>query len=241
MGMPITVEIVDRKAIQGHIDRVFDFFRYVDETFSTFKESSEISRINAGRLRLKDAGADMQLIFRLAEETKQRTNGYFDIKQKDLIDPSGIVKGWAIERAADLLWNSGMRNFFVDAGGDIAAIGRNGDGRPWRVGIRNPFNRNEIVKVIAISGFGVATSGTYIRGSHIYDPLDDHRAVTELISLTVIGPNVYEADRFATAAFAMGKRGVVFLDRLPGFEAYAIDANGTATLTSGFERFLAAA
>jgi thiamine biosynthesis lipoprotein len=60
----------------------------------------------------------------------------------------------------------------------------------------------------------------------------------DIVSLTVIGPNVYEADRFATAAFAMGKRGIYFIEQLPGFEGYMIDAAARATFTSGFERYV---
>ena len=89
----------------------------------------------------------------------------------------------------------------------MQAIGLNGDGQPWRVGIRNPFQRDELVKVLAISDHGVATSGTAIRGQHIYNPWQHGLQFTEVVSLTVIGPSIYDADRFATAAFAMGRSG----------------------------------
>ena len=131
-----------------------------------------------------------------------------------------------------------ISNFCIDAGGDIEPRGKNGEGKPWRIGIKNPFNQKEVVKVLGVSGRGVATSGTYIRGQHIYNPKENFRAVSELVSLTVIGPNIYEADRFATPAFAMGKRGVSFLETLDGFEAYSIDGEGIATMTSGFEKYL---
>jgi thiamine biosynthesis lipoprotein len=114
----------------------------------------------------------------------------------------------------------------------------NSDGQPCRVGIRNPFNTQEIVKVLSLRDCGVATSGTSIRGQHIYDPHHPDRAITEIVSLTVIGPDVYEADRFATAAFAMGKEGIYFIEQLDGFEGYMIDQNKQATFTSGFERFV---
>jgi thiamine biosynthesis lipoprotein len=126
----------------------------------------------------------------------------------------------------------------VEAGGDIQMAGSNSQGQNWRVGIRNPFNLNEIVKVLALSECGVATSGSYIRGAHVYNPKDEQEALTEILSLTVIGPDIYEADRFATAAFAMGRNGIAFIERLDGFEGYMIDRHGQATLTSGFERFV---
>src|SRR5438067_2257464 len=105
MGMPITVEVVSAAATEQTLNDVFAYFQYVDETFSTYKDNSEISQINAGVLRLEDASADMQTIFRLAEMTRQQTGGYFDIQHDGKYDPSGIVKGWAIHNAAALLWS----------------------------------------------------------------------------------------------------------------------------------------
>lgn len=237
MGMPITVELVDRQATTEHIDQVYDYFQYVDETFSTYKPTSIISRLNRKEIELADTNGDVQTIFRLAEETKRQTNGYFDIEHNGNIDPSGIVKGWAIDEAAKLLGGFGLINYFVEAGGDIAAVGKNDHGQLWRFGIRNPFQHAEIVKVIQLSNAGMATSGTYVRGEHIYNP-KTNKPANEIISLTVIGPNVYEADRFATGAFAMGQAGIQFIEALPGFEGYMIDHRGTATMTSGFTRYV---
>ena len=238
MGMPIIVEIVDASANDEAFNAVFDYFQYVDEKFSTYKDNSEIMRINRHELKLEDASEDMQTIFALADQTRQETYGYFDIRHQGSIDPSGIVKGWAIYNAAELLWRLGFKNFYVDAGGDIQAVGKNDQGQDWRVGIRNPFNIQQIVKVVSASNCGVATSGTYIRGQHIYNPQNDAQTIDEIVSITVIGSNIYEADRFATAAFAMSKNGIAFIENLHGFEAYMIDANGIATLTSGFTRYV---
>lgn len=237
MGMPITVEIVDAHATQEEIERVFAYFSHIDERFSTYKETSEISRINRGELRPEEYSAEMRTILALSEETKRETNGYFDIRSAGLYDPSGIVKGWAIHNAALMLRERGTRNFYIDAGGDIAVAGRK-DGKRWRVGIRNPFNRAENVKVLSLSERGIATSGTAIRGQHIYNPYDPEKPLLEIASLTVIGPNVDEADRFATAAFAMGRRGIYFIEQLEGFEGYMIDAGARATMTTGFERYV---
>jgi thiamine biosynthesis lipoprotein len=135
------------------------------------------------------------------------------------------------------LKDAGFTNFYIDAGGDIEVAG-NKDGEPWRSGIRNPFNRKENVKVLAVTDKGIATSGTAIRGQHIYNPQNPDTLLQDIVSLTVIGPNVYEADRFATAAFAMGRRGIYFIEQLPAFEGYMIDASARATFTSGFERYV---
>jgi thiamine biosynthesis lipoprotein len=239
MGMPITVEIVDDLASQNDLEKVFSYFRKVDEQYSPYKESSELSKINRGLP--EDLWSDeMKIVLALCEQTKQETNGYFDIRHEGKLDPSGLVKGWAIQNAAEQLLKDGFMNFYIEAGGDIQAHGKGKPGIPWSVGIRNPFNTNEIVKVITIEDSGVATSGTYIRGEHIYNPHGSSQKVITVKSLTVIGPNVYEADRFATAAFAMGSEGVIFIDNLPGFEAYMIDDRQLATFTRGFEKYVAA-
>jgi thiamine biosynthesis lipoprotein len=237
MGMPITVELVDPSGTEADIENVFAYFRTVDATFSTDKEHSEISKINRGELCEEEYSDDMKTILALSEQTKQETQGYFDIWHDGIIDPSGIVKGWAILQAATMLKEAGCSNFYIDAGGDIQVSGTKG-GKPWRIGIRNPFNRSENVKVLSITDRGVATSGTAIRGQHVYNPHQPEKPIQDIVSLTVIGPNVYEADRFATAAFAMGKRGIYFIEQLAGFEGYMIDSSARATYTSNFEGYI---
>lgn len=234
MGMPITVEVVDETATDADVNAIYNYFEYVDETFSTYKETSEITRINKGTLSLAEASEDMRTVFRLSEQTKWETDGYFDICRNGSYDPSGLVKGWAIYAAAEQLRERGFKHYYVDAGGDIQTAGNNAGGQTWRVGIRNPFNIQQIVKVVYIRDRGIATSGSYIRGQHIYNPKSSEPFVSDVVSLTVIGPNVYEADRFATAAFAMGRDGIDFIEHLNGFEGYMIDENGWATLSSGF-------
>ena len=163
MGMPVAVEIIDR-APSRLIDAVFDSFADVENRFSLFKPDSEISAINQGRIKLADASAPMREVLALAAATKAQTNGFFDIRRPDgSLDPSGIVKGWAIRNAAALLRDRGVESFFVDAGGDIQTGGTNGDGEAWKIGIRNPFDELEIIKIVTPRGRGIATSGTYVR------------------------------------------------------------------------------
>lgn len=236
MGMPITVGIIDLSASREAFAQVFSYFHYIDQTFSTYLADSEISRINAGYIHEEQYSHDMRTVFLLARQTEQESNGYFNIKRHDMYDPSGVVKGWAIYNAAKILKDWGYENFYIDAGGDIQVSGKNKSGLLWIVGIRNPFNQDQVVKRVALSSEGIATSGTYIRGNHIYNPHKEQDTFS-IASLTVIGPNVYEADRFATAAFAMGSHGIEFINRKKGFEGYMIDINGLATYTSGFENY----
>lgn len=238
MGMPITVEIVDASATKKTMKSVFDYFRSIDERFSVYKTTSEITKINQGLLRAEDASEDMKTILALCEETKQATAGYFDILARNgRLDPSGIVKGWAIFHAAELLKREGMKHYFVEAGGDIQVRGLNNQGKQWSVGIRNPFDITQVVKSVFLKDEGIATSGTYLRGQHVYNPFAKDKHIVDIVSLTVIGPNIYEADRFATAAFAMGMPGIAFIEQLPGFEGYIIDKDGIATMTGGFETY----
>lgn len=237
MGMPITLEVVDVQVTQDDFEHIFTYFLWVDGTFSTYKATSEISRLNRGELLVSQASEAVQTMLTLCEQTKRETHGYFDIQRDGLRDPSGLVKGWAIQQAAQKLEERGFHNFFIDAGGDIQVAGHK-QNKPWRIGIRNPFNRQEYVKVLALTDCGVATSGTAIRGQHIYNPHQRGTPILDVVSLTVIGPNIYEADRFATAAFAMGKSGIQFIEQLAGFEGYLIDAQARATFTSGFERYV---
>jgi thiamine biosynthesis lipoprotein len=277
MGMPITVDIADAAAGSEDLAAVFDYFTYIDRTFSTYKPESEMMRINRGELPENEWSDDMRIVLMLSEETKQATGGFFDIRKPGndggdkLLDPSGLVKGWAIWNAAGILRDRGFSNFYVDAGGDIQTSGMNNAGEPWSIGIKNPLKSpargeaDEIIKVVYAplgesdqggasgqGGIGVATSGTYIRGKHIYNPKTGAAAgntaggdtgvdAGEIVSLTVIGPNIYEADRFATAAFAMGSAGIHFLEALPKtsrLEGYMINMEGVATMTTGFKKYI---
>jgi len=238
MGMPVTVCICDDGSGEPDVAAVAEWFEEVNQRFSVYLETSEVSRLNAGSIGRDEVSCQLEDVLRLCEQTKVETGGYFDVVRDGRIDPSGLVKGWAIEKASALLSDRGFANHFVEAGGDVQANGLNDLGEPWRVGIRNPFKRNEQVKVLAISGRGVATSGTSIRGPHIYNPLQGGPLSTNVVSLTVIGPSIYEADRFATAAFAMGRDGLSFIAEQPSLEGYAIAADGMAQYTSGFNEYV---
>jgi thiamine biosynthesis lipoprotein len=234
MGMHITVEVVDSRILKKDIDSIYEYFTYIDNTFSPYKNDSEVSQINRHEITEELFSKDMKTILYLGEETKKETDGYFDMYKNGKFDPSGIVKGWAICHASKILEQKGYKNFYVDAGGDVQVKGKNNEGAAWTVGIQNPFNTKEIVKIIVLKDKGIATSGTAIRGQHIYNPHKPDVAITDIVSITVIGPNVYEADRFATAAFAMGSKGIYFIENLSGLEGYMIDKKGIATYTKDF-------
>src|ERR1035437_8357817 len=237
MGMPVTVQIIDAGATSEDIQEVFAYFNYIDKKFSTYKRDSEISQINNGEINNVDYSNEMKKILELSDQTKKETNGYFDINLNGIIDPSGIVKGYAIWQASKILEKKGHQNFYVEIAGDIQVFGKNEKGESWKVGIQNPFNLEEIIKIVKISNKGIATSGNYQKRLHILNP-KTKIAADEIAGISVIGPNVYEADRFATAAFAMGEKGIEFIERLKGFEGYMIKNNQIAVTTSGFKKYL---
>jgi len=240
MGMPITIEVIGDESGDAR-EAAFHYFEDVDARFSPYRSDSEVSAFARGEIALADSSPQLKEVLGLCELTRSETDGYFDIRRPDgRIDPSGLVKGWAIRNAARRIAAVGFHDYYVDAGGDIECHGRNDDRQPWRVGIRNPFNADQIVKVVQPGDCGIATSGTYVRGPHIYDPHAAAAASDDIASVTVIGPDAYEADRFATAAFAMGRDGAAFLEAQSGLEAYVIDRAGNATMTSGFARFVPA-
>jgi thiamine biosynthesis lipoprotein len=237
MGMPVIL-LLPNGTNKDIFKKVFDYLNWVDEKFSTYKNTSEITLFNNSKISEKEFSSEMKEVFTLSKQTKNETYGYFDIFKKGKFDPSGLVKGWAIYNASKLIKNSGINDFYLEIAGDIEVSGKNTDGKLWKIGVRNPFKKNEIVKVIEITNRGIATSGNYERGMHIYNPKDKYNLTDEIASITVVGPNIYEADRFATAAFAMGKEGINFIENLKGFEGYMIDKNGIGFSTTNFNNLI---
>jgi len=232
--MPVTVVVADSDARAEALDEVFADFRLLDQTFSPFLESSAVSRINRGELRIEDAEPLVLRVSELCRLYELATGGYFSASAGGRFDPSGLVKGWALDRATSILDGRGCRSFFVDAGGDVQTRGDNGSGRPWKVGIRHPAQRDRVVCVLLASDLAVATSGTYEKGPHIVDPHTGAPA-TRWLSFTVAGPDIMTADVYATACFAMGDAGLEFIAGKAGYEALAIDAGLGGTWTAGFQ------
>ncbi len=223
MGMPVVVEARD-----GDVpDEVFDWLHRVDETFSTYKDGSEISRLRRGELDPADASDDVRFVLGRCRELREETAGYFDIDAVGL-DPSGYVKGWAVERAAAILERAGSSDYAINAGGDIRTRGR------WRIGIQHPLESKAVAKVVEGDDLAIATSGAYERGDHVRDP-HTGAAPTGVLSVTVTGPDLATADAYATAAYAMGpRRAIDWTARLRGYEALTILADGRVLATPGF-------
>jgi thiamine biosynthesis lipoprotein len=233
MGMPIVVDIRDAGSHEAVLDRMFDSLRRVDAVFSTYREDSEISRLDRGELLLEEAQRDVREVLARCGALREETDGYFDARYAGKLDPSGLVKGWAVDRAADILDEGGLRNYAVSAAGDMRVRGGALPDAAWRIGIQHPRLRDQVAAVIETRELAVATSGEYARGQHVLDP---HRAAppSGVLSVTITGPDLATADAYATAAFAMGERGPHWTARLRGYEAMSILADDRVLSTPGF-------
>jgi thiamine biosynthesis lipoprotein len=236
MGTVVSFDVRGRPADPRILDRAIEWLHHVDETFSTYRSDSEVSRIARGELRVEDAGEELRWVVARCEALRAETNGYFDAFVGDhRFDPSALVKGWSVQRAADSMAAAGVTDFCINAGGDVATRGTAG-GAPWRVGIRHPHDADAVAAVVEASdGLAVATSGAYERGEHIIDPITG-RAPAGVLSVTVTGPDLGTADAYATAAFAMGPDGPAWTLQLDGYEAMTILSDDTVLTTPGFPR-----
>lgn len=235
MGMPVIVDVRDDRVGAEAIDRVFDWLRVVDARFSTFKPDSEICRIDRGELALEGAHTDVRAVLERCEELRDETGGYFDARAgaSHRLDPSGLVKGWSVDRAAALLDAAGATSYAVNAGGDIRLRGGALPENVWRVGIQHPLERDRVAAFVETRDLAVATSGAYERGEHVIDP-HTGRPAAGVLSVTVTGPDLATADAYATSAFAMGPRGAQWAAGLTGYEAMTILADRRVLLTPGF-------
>jgi FAD:protein FMN transferase len=228
MGMPIVVDVRDEDVRVEDLDRAFAWLRWVDATFSTFRPDSEICRIDRGELPLSEAHGDVRWILARCDALRDETSGYFDARASGRLDPSGLVKGWSVDRAAELLRDAGLRNFAVSAGGDLRTVGP-----AWRIGVQHPLQRQSVAAVFEVDDAAVATSAAYARGDHVLDPHTGNPPA-DLLSVTVVGPELATADAYATAAFAMGRDGPEWTARLAGYEAMTILMDETVLTTGGF-------
>jgi len=235
MGMPISIDVRDAGIEPAALERAFAWLRFVDETFSTYRDDSEVSRLACGELALDDAHPEVRYVLGRCEQLRRETGGYFDARGtgRGPLDPSGLVKGWSVDRAARILEIAGACNYLVNAGGDIRLRGRPAPGARWRVGIQHPIVRDRLAAVIEADDLAIATSGEYERGAHILDP-HTGEAPTGVLSVTVVGPDLATADAYATAAFAMGEDGPRWTARLAPYEAMTILADERVLLTGGF-------
>lgn len=233
MGLPVSIDVRRPTHDPGPaVRRAFAWLHEVDARFSPFRADSEVSRVNAGETEFSP---DLVEVLALCAEYERRSGGAFRARLPGRgLDPSGMVKGWAIQRAADLLRADGIDTFCVNAGGDVVCAGEADPGRPWRVGVRHPELADRMAVVFELRDGAVATSGNYERGHHILDGRTG-RPATDLLSLTVVADDLTTADATATAAFAQGVDGIAWAAAQPGCLVFAIDAGHEVHRSAGLD------
>ena len=223
-------------AVSAHIDDVVPqeiaddawesvgvFLRDIEDRFSTFLPTSEISRINKGELHVLDASPDVVEVLDACTWLEHLSDGVFNARRPDgSIDPAGFVKGWAAERAARLLAEAGLKNYYLRIGGDIQTHGVQATGEKWRVGIVDPHHATRIHSYVDIpENWAIATSGVAERGQHIWGK-DSQPTNSQFSSMTVIGPHLMWADAFATIAYALGDAGIDWVEKFPDYTAFTL-------------------
>lgn len=243
MGTAVTLDIRDPFVPAGAVTEVVEWLHHVDAIFSPYRDDSPITRLGRGELQRNQLDPQVQGVLDLCEVARVESSGAFDVFKMaapngTTLDPSGLVKGWSIQRAAVILESWSAENFTINAGGDIAQRGSPvpDSDQPWRTGIRHPAQADKLACVIAARGtLAIATSATYERGEHIIDPRTGQPA-TELTSVTVVGPDLTWVDTWATAAFVIGLDALVWIERHDGYGAYAITPDGIVQSTPTFDR-----
>jgi thiamine biosynthesis lipoprotein len=214
MGTVFTVDVRDPGEWDSAIDDVVAWLHEVDAVFSTYRPDSDISRMGRGELLLRAAHPEVATVLDLSAQAQLETDGAFSAVTNRRLDPTGLVKGWAVERASQMLREPAS-------------------GRPWTVGITDPHDSTRVLTTVSGRDFAVATSGTAERGAHILDPFTG-RPSTGVASASVTGPSLTFADAYATAVFVKGARGCRWIEGMPGYEALIVLSDGAVRASSGW-------
>ncbi|MFI7005318.1 FAD:protein FMN transferase [Streptomyces sp. NPDC050145] len=226
-----TVRDTPTPGLRRALDEAEALLHHVDEVFSPYRPDSAVSLERAGTPVPKACRAEADEVASLCEAARHDTGGRFDARYAGPYDPSGLVKGWAVERAARLLHEAGAAHVCLNGGGDIQLYGG-----PWRVGIAHPLRPDSYAAVVesAAGPLALATSGTAERGCHILDPRTQAPPAHALASLTVVTSGLTRADVLATAAYAAGAADArVWLGRRTDVLALGVERDGTTWTVRG--------
>jgi thiamine biosynthesis lipoprotein len=243
MGLPVSIHVrgddPDSPEVRRRVDAVFAGLRHADAVFSPYRDDSQLSRWERGELAAEAADPAFAEVLALCDEARERTGGWFDARglpdprtAAPRFDPSGLVKGWAVERAAGELRPLQRYSWCLNAGGDVLVHAQ--DEHPaWRIGVESPDDPSRLLQVLERRSGAVATSGSTHRGAHIVDPYTG-RPATGVRAVTVTGPRLLWADVHATAAAARGARSLPWLETLDDHAALLMSSAGLIQVTAGW-------
>ncbi len=251
MGTVVTIVVnVSNADLSETVGVVMQRLRDIEQRFTTYSVDSEVSRFGRGELSIHDVSDELRLILDVADKFADETDGVFNIyaaaenepalslQRSDLpdaraIEPSGVVKGWALQEVVNLLRERRVHDFQINLGGDVFVSGNAEQGEGWRIGLQHPFDATKTMAVLQVSDCAVVTSGDYERGRHIVGS-----GASELVSVSVVGPDAMVADVYATTVFAMGRDGLPWALSRDGYDFFIVDANEMTHQTPGLSRYL---
>ena len=232
MGLPISLALRGRHATGPRSDaawgEVLAQLREVDRLFSRYRPDSMVSRLGRGEIEVGDCPREVAEVLALAEEARRASGGAFDVRRPGVgLDTDGVVKGWAVQRAAGALDDLEETDVCLSGGGDLVCVVRDPAGEPWRIGIEDPLDPSRVLAVVPVHVGAVATSGAAHRGDHIVHGATGDRPAG-VASVTVVTADLTWADIDATAAYAMGRGALDWLRTRPGRSGLVVWADGTA-------------
>lgn len=237
---------LDSVALGAVILKATKALHEADSIFSLYKSDSPLSQLARGETSVAECPEVVGNVWDLCEQWQQTTDGWFSpFTASNTFDPSGLVKTWAAQLAANELITAGVGNFTLNAGGDILVSDFQTREEFWRIGISKPVSiaspEAGILTVFDLSATeyrAVATSGTAERGEHIWNPKGSELQ-TQVIQVSVLATDLVEADVWATAAFAEGFRSLERINRQPKLEALYVLRDGSLQATKGLLALLA--
>ena len=241
MGMPISLALRGRHAAdeagRSAWIEVVASLRETDLVFSTYRPDSVICRLGRGEIGPADCPPEVAEVLRLGELATRESHGAFAVRRPGpdgapVLDPSGVVKGWAVERAAAALRELPDTDFCLSAGGDLTGRAARPDAPPWRIGIEDPFDPTRVLAVVPIRDGAVATSGTAHRGAHLVDARTGEPPAA-VASVTVVADSLTWADIDATAAYALGPAAARWLGTRSGRSGLVVWRDGGSSIVGG--------
>jgi len=237
MGFPLSLAVrgrhADDAAGREAWAQVLALLREVDKVFSTYRPDSWICQLDRGEVDLVDCPREVAEVIGLGERARVESGGAFAVHRPRAdgtlgLDPSGVVKGWALERAAAALQALEDTDFCLSGGGDLLCRTTGADAVPWRIGIEDPRDTGRLLATVPLHTAAMATSGTAHRGQHIVDARTGQPPTT-IAQVSVIGPSLTWADIDATAAYALGPDAATWLKTRTGRTGFVVWQDGSTT------------